>query len=266
MKKNSDLIFPDAVDSIVLMEQAFSHLWESLLLLLPDPRSPLFNTSCDTYDQWAVLLNQWSTNSRSIFFMRASLIFSQSRLDAIRHSLRSHEGSQKLSKLHLTIRQTNNFSMDYINRSLAKLAELNIWVYRNHSRGLGDRLLTIFGNCIHTCLLILENIAYTRLWWSSLLHSIPDAYASDNADDITPKLEHVKKLQNLLLSLSTEIEKSSNTSGLSILHHLEEFTEFLHRYSGSVSTEPIIVLWKNKAPPPRKPWINGDKNIGPAKP
>lgn len=238
-------------------------------MLLPDPNTAYSYTIYENPEQLTTLLNEWCAASHSLFYMRLSMVFNQARLRAVRLSVSTvHDHSSKLTALYDTIRRTNASAIDCISRSLGKLVEWTVLAYREKHYGLGDHLISIFGSFIHHSILMLESTAYTKLWWSLLIRSIPEASFPTDSDEIISKPEHSKKLQSLLLSLNMEMERWNGASGADskIVRLIEEFNTFLHRYTGSLNTDPIIILWKNQAPSPGRPWINVKKRVGPAKP
>lgn len=259
--------FPDAIDSMILMEQAFSRLWEGMYMLLPDPQTAYSYAVYDNPEKLAALLNEWCLTCHSLFYLRGSLIFNQSRLNTIQlYCSQSQEMNTKLSVLQTIIKQTNTSGIDHIARTLAKLAELTITVYRDDNQWLGEYLLPVFSNFIHYSMIKLEGIALTKLWWSTLLRFTPQ----ENpvlAQDVMPKSEQSKKLHSYLFMLILEISKWDKPSSRDsqIIQVIEEFNTFLHRFTGDIHKKPVIIRWKNPAPSPGKPWINVKNKVSPPK-
>jgi hypothetical protein len=259
--------FPDAIDSMILMEQAFSRLWEGMYMLLPDPQTAYSYAVYDNPETLVALLNEWCLTCHSLFYLRGNLIFNQSRLNTIQlFCSQFEEMNTKLSVLQNIIKQTNTSGIDHIARTLAKLAELTITVYRDENQWLGEYLLPVFSNFIHYSVIILEGIALTKLWWSALLHFTPQENLAI-AQDVMPKSEQSKKLHSYLFMLITEISKWDKPSirNSQIIQVIEEFNIFLHRFTGDIHKEPVIIHWKNPTPSPGKPWINVKNKVSPPK-
>lgn len=259
--------FPDAIDSMILMEQAFPRLWEGMYILLPDPQTAYSYAVYDNPDKLAALLNEWCLTCHSLFYLRGSLIFNQSRLNTIQlFCSQFEEINTKLSVLHDIIKQTNASGIDHIARTLAKLAELTIIVYRDENQWLGEYLLPVFSNFIHYSIIKLEGIALTKLWWSTLLRFAPYEN-SVLTQEVMPKSEQSKKLHSYLFMLIMEISKwdQSSSRDSQIIQVIEEFNTFLHRFTGDIHKEPVIIHWKNPTPSPGKPWINVKNKVSPPK-
>lgn len=259
--------FPDAIDSMILMEQSFSRLWEGMNMLMPDSKTVYSYTIYDNPEKLAALFNEWCLTCHSLFYLRGSLIFSQARLNAIQLLCRHFdEVKTKLSDLQDSIKQTNISAIDHTARILTKLTELTLMVFKDEDQWLGEYLLPIYSNFIHYSIIMLEGIALTKLWWSTLLRLIPHENPA-LTDEIMSKSEESKKLHNYLLMLAIEMSKwdKSLSRYAQFTQFLEDFSTFLYRFTGTRPPEPVIP-WKNQAPSPGKPWINVKNKVNPSKP